>query len=61
MYLILPFYCQLGLHKSQISEDYALGDRVLVAGLRRGTIRFIGETQFAPGKSSLNNCYCDLL
>ncbi|VUZ55936.1 unnamed protein product [Hymenolepis diminuta] len=38
-----------GLHKSQISEDYALGDRVLIAGLRRGTIRFIGETQFAPG------------
>ncbi|VDO00213.1 unnamed protein product [Rodentolepis nana] len=38
-----------GLHKSQTSEDYALGDRVLVAGLRRGTIRFIGETQFAPG------------
>ncbi|KAM7533235.1 hypothetical protein Aperf_G00000119913 [Anoplocephala perfoliata] len=38
-----------GLHKSSNSEEYALGDRVLVAGLRRGTIRYIGETQFAPG------------
>nr|CAH8861571.1 unnamed protein product [Trichobilharzia regenti] len=26
-----------------------LGDRVLVAGQRRGILRFIGETQFAPG------------
>ena len=40
-----------GLHKTPAatSEDFQLGDRVLVAGLRRGIIRFVGETQFAPG------------
>ena len=26
-----------------------VGDRVIVAGQRKGTIRYIGETQFAPG------------
>ncbi|KAL5963164.1 CAP-Gly domain-containing linker protein 3 [Taenia solium] len=38
-----------GLHKPSTTEDFKIGDRVLVAGLRRGTIRFVGETQFAPG------------
>ncbi|CAH8599405.1 unnamed protein product [Heterobilharzia americana] len=30
-------------------HQFHLGDRVLVAGQRRGVLRFIGETQFAPG------------
>ncbi|KAH9277604.1 CAP-Gly domain-containing linker protein 4 [Echinococcus granulosus] len=38
-----------GLHKPSATEDFKIGDRVLVAGLRRGTIRYVGETQFAPG------------
>ncbi|THD28696.1 CAP-Gly domain-containing linker protein 3 [Fasciola hepatica] len=31
------------------AKQLALGDRVLVAGQRKGVIRFIGQTQFAPG------------
>ncbi|VDP75250.1 unnamed protein product [Echinostoma caproni] len=31
------------------SRQLELGDRVLVAGQRKGVIRFIGPTQFAPG------------
>ena len=27
-----------------------VGDRVTVAGQRRGTVRFVGETKFAKGK-----------
>jgi len=27
-----------------------MGDRVLVAGQRRGVIRFCGQTDFAPGQ-----------
>ncbi|VDM32272.1 unnamed protein product [Hydatigera taeniaeformis] len=38
-----------GLHKPSATEEFKIGDSVLVAGLRRGTIRFVGETQFAPG------------
>ncbi|EUB61737.1 CAP-Gly domain-containing linker protein 4 [Echinococcus granulosus] len=40
-----------GLHKPSATEDFKIGDRVLVAGLRRGTIRYVGETQFAPAHS----------
>ncbi|XP_025109929.1 CAP-Gly domain-containing linker protein 3-like isoform X2 [Pomacea canaliculata] len=29
--------------------DNEVGDRVIVAGQRKGTIRYMGETQFAPG------------
>lgn len=43
-----------GLSKSRASSlsdsgDMEVGERVIVAGQRKGTIRFIGETQFAPG------------
>ncbi|KAK7099935.1 CAP-Gly domain-containing linker protein 3-like isoform X2 [Littorina saxatilis] len=43
-----------GLSKSRASSlsdsgDMEVGDRVIVAGQRKGTVRFIGETQFAPG------------
>lgn len=43
-----------GLSKSRTSSlsdsgDMEVGDRVIVAGQRKGTIRYIGETQFAPG------------
>ncbi|XP_076463059.1 CAP-Gly domain-containing linker protein 3-like isoform X2 [Babylonia areolata] len=43
-----------GLSKSRASSlsdsgDMEVGDRVIVAGQRKGTIRFVGETQFAPG------------
>uniref|UniRef100_A0A1I8FTT7 CAP-Gly domain-containing protein n=1 Tax=Macrostomum lignano TaxID=282301 RepID=A0A1I8FTT7_9PLAT len=30
-------------------HSFALGDRVIVAGQRRGTVRFVGECHFAPG------------
>ena len=30
---------------------YVEGDRVVAAGFKKGTIRFIGETKFAPGES----------
>jgi dynactin complex subunit len=30
-------------------EELGVGDRVLVAGQRKGFIRFAGETDFAPG------------
>ncbi|VDK34203.1 unnamed protein product [Taenia asiatica] len=43
-----------GLHKPSTTEDFKIGDRVLVAGLRRGTIRFVGETQFAPGRRRMS-------
>ncbi|BHF81555.1 CAP-Gly domain-containing linker protein 4 [Sparganum proliferum] len=40
-----------GLHRPSqvVLEDVQIGDEVLVAGLRRGIVRFIGETSFAPG------------
>ncbi|CAL8104193.1 unnamed protein product [Calicophoron daubneyi] len=42
-----------GLHShspdSNQYRHFRVGDRVLVAGQRRGVIRFIGQTQFAPG------------
>lgn len=43
-----------GLSKSQASSISSLaeiesGDRVIVAGQRKGTVRFVGETKFAPG------------
>ncbi|CAH8626674.1 unnamed protein product [Schistosoma rodhaini] len=31
------------------NHHFQIGDRVLVAGQRRGVLRFIGQTQFAPG------------
>ncbi|VDD75009.1 unnamed protein product [Mesocestoides corti] len=40
---------KISLHKSVALDDIKIGDKVLVAGLRRGIVRFIGETQFAPG------------
>ncbi|KAL5015773.1 hypothetical protein ScPMuIL_005362 [Solemya velum] len=42
-----------GLTRSQISisdpSDVAVGERVIVAGQRKGTVEFVGETKFAPG------------
>ena len=32
------------------TEEMDVGDRVLVAGQRKGVIRFSGETDFAPGQ-----------
>ncbi|CAH8535486.1 unnamed protein product [Schistosoma turkestanicum] len=31
------------------THSFQIGDRILVAGQRKGILRFIGETQFAPG------------
>lgn len=31
-----------------------VGDQVLVAGQKNGTVRFYGKTDFAPGGSSLH-------
>ncbi|KAL4236501.1 CAP-Gly domain-containing linker protein 4 [Mactra antiquata] len=43
-----------GLSKSRASSisslaEIEVGDRVIVAGQRKGTIKFVGETKFAPG------------
>lgn len=41
-----------GLSKSCIPSplgEIDTGDRVIVAGQRKGTVKFVGETQFAPG------------
>ncbi|XP_052256727.1 CAP-Gly domain-containing linker protein 3-like isoform X3 [Dreissena polymorpha] len=43
-----------GLNKSRGNSISSLaeieaGDRVIVAGQRKGTVRFVGETKFAPG------------
>ncbi|XP_046583518.1 CAP-Gly domain-containing linker protein 4-like isoform X1 [Haliotis rubra] len=43
-----------GLSKSRASSvgdlgDIEAGDRVIVAGQRKGTVRFAGDTKFAPG------------
>lgn len=37
---------------SDIGDDakFVEGDRVVAAGFKKGTIRFIGETKFAPGQ-----------
>ncbi|GFS49284.1 CAP-Gly domain-containing linker protein 4 [Trichonephila clavipes] len=35
--------------RRQNSDDFAIGDRVLVSGHRKGTIRFAGETEFSSG------------
>ena len=50
----------LGLSKSRTSSISSLaeidvGDRVIVAGQRKGTIKFVGDTKFAPGKTPLQN------
>ncbi|XP_067945345.1 CAP-Gly domain-containing linker protein 4-like isoform X2 [Watersipora subatra] len=34
---------------SDLGEEFAEGDQVVAAGFKRGIIRFIGETKFAPG------------
>ena len=36
------------------NEIIDVGERVLVAGQRRGVIRFSGEADFAPGKLSVS-------
>lgn len=36
---------------SQETYDFVVGDRILVSGHRKGTIRFAGETEFASGKN----------
>ncbi|KAL3867597.1 hypothetical protein ACJMK2_040479 [Sinanodonta woodiana] len=43
-----------GLTKSRTSSisslaEIEVGDRVIVAGQRKGTVKFVGETKFAPG------------
>ncbi|KAI0207755.1 CAP-Gly domain-containing linker protein 4 [Lamellibrachia satsuma] len=37
------------LYASLTDDDVTIGDRVIVAGQRRGVVRFSGETDFAPG------------
>jgi len=32
------------------SESFKVGDRIWVGGTKQGTVRFIGETKFAPGE-----------
>jgi len=34
---------------SATTDEFKLGDRVWVSGVKKGVIAFIGETQFAPG------------
>ena len=29
------------------------GDRVIVAGQRKGTVKYVGESKFAPGKNKM--------
>ena len=43
-----------GLSKSRTSSisslaEIDIGDKVIVAGQRKGTIKFVGDTKFAPG------------
>ena len=45
----------LGLTKSRASSitdlgEIIVGDRIIVAGQRKGTVRYIGSTDFAPGR-----------
>lgn len=41
------------LYASLTDDDVTIGDRVIVAGQRRGVVRFSGETDFAPGECSM--------
>lgn len=38
------------------SDSIEPGDRVIVAGQRKGTVRFVGETKFAPGMFAVASC-----
>ncbi|CAL1530139.1 unnamed protein product [Lymnaea stagnalis] len=54
MHHFLKFFCPFyglfyGLSKHKDSEIIECNDRVVVAGQRKGTVKFIGETQFAAG------------
>jgi hypothetical protein len=50
MLVINCFYTGLKQAKSNAgSDDVQVGDHVLVAGKRTGVVRFIGNTEFAPG------------
>lgn len=49
------------------AEQVATGERVVVAGQRRGIVRYTGQTDFAPGESvveaaekSLELVYCPI-
>lgn len=59
MHILILFFPSLGLstirnrQNSEESYDFVVGDRVLVSGHRKGTIRFAGETEFATGKADM--------
>ena len=55
--LSLLVFIGLKFRTSSIAElaEYDLGDRVIVAGQRKGTIRYCGETKFAPGKLTVTS------
>jgi len=44
------YYCIVGLHtQKQNAENIFVGDRVLIASKRAGTVQYVGNTEFAPG------------
>jgi len=42
------------LYGSLTEDEVTIGDRVIVAGQRKGVVRFSGETDFAPGQYWIN-------
>lgn len=66
IFLFILFF-NIGLTRSQISSDLdsserdiAVGERVIVAGQRKGTVQFVGETKFAPGAYDITRTYTKL-
>lgn len=58
-YLACLFHSALKKKSSVVSLDpdglnVEVGDQVLVAGQKNGTVRFYGKTDFAPGGSSVH-------
>lgn len=47
-----------GVVGSTREDKFEEGDRVIVAGYRRGTVRFIGQTKFATGLSNTAVTIC---
>ena len=53
MYLYLIFFISgLKGRTPSITDlgEIEYGDRVIVAGQRKGTVKYVGESKFAPGK-----------
>lgn len=52
MYLHLTGISRSNSICSEFTDDlkFEIDDRVVAAGYKKGTIKFIGETKFAPGE-----------